>query len=130
MEIRNKFAHLHSVDTYEKCFEQTNNYGQLKKLFEIDEEGDSLEKDMEYMFIVLSLDIAMILKKIRNTIQREMAIKYTQKRFTEVIKTKREEYNSHYPENAKAVDDFIKFIKDDLIAEVDIKIKDKVPPHV
>ena len=130
IEIRNKFAHLHSVDTYEKCFEQTNNYSQLKKLFRIDEEGDSLEKDMEYMFIVLSLEIAMILKKINEKIISEMAIKYTQRRFTEAIKIKRKEYNSQYPENAKAIDDFIKFIKDDLIIEVDKKVKDKVPPHV
>ena len=33
MEIRNKFAHIYSVDTFEKCFEQTNNYNKLKKLF-------------------------------------------------------------------------------------------------
>ncbi|MBA4259791.1 MAG: hypothetical protein C0446_11560 [Chitinophaga sp.] len=130
MEIRNKFAHLHSVDTFEKCFEQTNNYNQLKKLFGIDEEGESLEKDMEYMFIALSMDISMTLNKINERIHREMAVKYTQRRFTEAIKTKREEYKSKHPENAKAVDDFIKFIKDDLISEVDQKIKDNVPPHV
>jgi hypothetical protein len=59
-----------------------------------------------------------------------MAVKYTQRRFTEAIKIKREEYKSKHPENAIAVDGFIKYIKDDLIAEVDQKIKDKVPPHV
>lgn len=130
MEIRNKFAHIHSVDTFEKCFKQTNNYNKLKKLFGIDEEGESLEKDMEYMFIALSMDIAMALNKIKDRIHREMAVKYTQRRLTEAIKTKREEYNSKHPENARAVDDFIKFIKADEIAEVDQKIKDNVPPHV
>lgn len=130
MEIRNKFAHIHSVDTFEKCFEQTNNYNQLKKLFGIDKEGESLEKDMEYLFITLSIDIAMTLNKIKDRIHSEMAVKYTQRRFTEAIKTNREEYKSKYPENANAVDDFIKFIKDDLIAEVDQKIKDNVPPNV
>ncbi len=130
IEIRNKFAHLHSVDTFEKCFKQTNNYKQLKKLFGIDEEGESLEKDMEYMFIALSMDIAMSLNKIKNRIRSEMAVKYTQRRFTESIKTKREEYNSKHPENARAVDDFIKFIKTNLIAEIGQKIKENVPPHV
>jgi hypothetical protein len=130
MEIRNKFAHLHSVDTYEKCFAQTKNYNQLKKLLEIDKDGDNLEEDMGYLFIALSMDIAMTLNKIKERIYSEMAIKYTQRRFTEVIKTKREEYKSKHPENANAVDDFIKFIKDDLIAEVDQKIKDNVPPQV
>ena len=130
IEIRNKFAHIHSVDTFEKCFAQTNNYNQLKKLFGIDEEGDSLEKDMEYLFIALSMDIAITLNEIKDRIHSEMAVKYTQRRFTESIKTKREEYKSKHPENAIAVDDFIKYIKDDLIAEVDQKIKDKVPPHV
>jgi hypothetical protein len=129
MEIRNKFAHIHSVDTFEKCFAQTNNYNQLKKLFGIDEDGESLEKDMEYLFIALSMDIAITLNKIKDRIQSEMAVKYTQRRFTESIKTKREEYKSKHPENAIEVDDFIKFIKDDLIAEVDQKIKDNVPPH-
>jgi hypothetical protein len=130
MEIRNKFAHVYSIDTFEKCFEQTKNYNQLKKLFGIDKDGESLEKDMEYMFISLSMDIAITLNKIKDRIYSEMAVKYTQRRFTEVIKTKREEYKSKHPENAKAVDDFIKFIKDDLNAEVDQKIKDNVPPHV
>jgi hypothetical protein len=130
MEIRNKFAHLHSVDTFEKCFEQTNNYNQLKKLFGIDEEGECLENDMEYMFIALSMDISMTLNKIKDRIHSEMSVKYTQRRFTEAIKTKQEEYKSKHPENSIAVDDFIKFIKDGLIAEVDQKIKDNVPPHV
>ena len=130
MEIRNKFAHIHSVDTFEKCFEQTNSYSQLKKLFGIDEEEESLQKDMEYMFIALSIDIAMTLNKIKDRIHNEMAVKYTQRRFTEAIKAKREEYKSKHPENANAIDDFIKFIKDDLIAEVDQKIKDNIPPHV
>lgn len=130
MEIRNKFAHLHSVDTYEKCFAQTKNYNQLKKLFEIDKDGDNLEEDMEYLFIVLSMDIAMTLDKIKDRIYSEMAVKFTQRRFTELIKTKREEYKSKHPEYANAVDDFIKFIKDDLKVEVDQKIKNNVPPHV
>jgi hypothetical protein len=130
MEIRNKFAHIHSVDTFEKCFEQTNKYNQLKKLFGIDEAGESLEKDMEYLFIALSMDIAITLNKIKDRIHSEMVVKYTQRKFTETIKTKREEYKSKYPGNAIAVDDFINFIKDHLIAEVDQKIGDKIPPHV
>ena len=55
---------------------------------------------------------------------------YTQRRFTEAIKTKQVEYKSKHPENVKAVDGFINFIKDDLIAEVDQKIMDNVPHHV
>ncbi|MCW3110875.1 MAG: hypothetical protein JWQ09_5381 [Segetibacter sp.] len=30
MEIRNKFAHLAEVDTYEKCFKLLTNYNKLK----------------------------------------------------------------------------------------------------
>ncbi len=82
------------------------------------------------MFIALSMDIEMTLNKIKDRIHSEMAVKYTQRRFTEAIKTKRVEYMSKHPENAKAVDDFIEFIKDDLIADVDQKIMDNVPPHV
>lgn len=130
MEIRNKFAHVYSVDTFERCFTQTKNYNQLKKLYGIDEDGESLEKDMEYLFISLSMDIAMTLNKLKDRIYSEMAVKFTQRRFTEAIKTKREEYKSKHPENTNAVDDFIKYIKDDLITEVDQKIKDNVPPHV
>src|SRR5688572_22400968 len=36
MEVRNKFAHVYMVDTFEKCFALTKNYNQLKKLFDID----------------------------------------------------------------------------------------------
>lgn len=82
------------------------------------------------MFIALSMDMAMTLNKIKERIHSEMAVKYTQRRFSDAIKTKREAYVSKHPENANAVDDFIKFIKDDLISEVDQKIKDNVPPHV
>jgi len=130
MEIRNKFAHVYSIDTFEKCFIQTKNYNQLKKLFGIDEDGESLEKDMKYLFISLSMDIALTLNKLKDRIRSETAVKYTQRRFIEAIKIKREEYKSKHPENAKSVDDFIKYIKDDLIAEVDQKIKDNIPPHV
>jgi len=129
MEIRNKFAHVYSVDTFEKCFALTKNYNQLKKLFDIDKEGENQEKDMEYMFISLSLEIANTLDEIGNNIYRQMAVKYTQRKLTEVIKNKREEYKLKKPANAEAVDDFIDFIKVELINEVDEKIKNNVQPH-
>jgi hypothetical protein len=129
MEVRNKFAHVYQVDTFEKCFALTKNYNQLKKLFGIDEDGESIEKDMEYMFISLSLDIANTLKQLKAKIYSEMAIKYTQRRFTEAIKDKREEYKLKKPSNAEAVDDFIEYIKADLIKEVDEKIANNVAPH-
>ncbi|HEV7333651.1 MAG TPA: hypothetical protein VGN63_21635 [Flavisolibacter sp.] len=129
MEVRNKFAHVYKVDTFEKCFALTKNYNQLKKLFDIDKDGENKEKDMEYMFISLSLDIANTLKEIGDRIYREMAIKYTQRRFTEAIKSKRAEYKLMKPSHAEAVDDFIDFIKTDLINEVDEKIKNNIPPH-
>lgn len=97
MEVRNKFAHIYSVDTFEKCFALTKNYNQLKKIFRIDKDGESLEKDMEYMFISLSLDIASILKKLREKIYHEMAIKYTQRKFTDAVKRKKEEYKLKAP---------------------------------
>src|ERR1035437_2775448 len=114
MEVRNKFANI---------------YYQLKKIFGIDKDGESLEKDMEYMFISLSLDIANTLNEIKDRIYSEMAVKYTQRRFTEAIKTKREEYKSKNPSNSHAVDDFIKYIKADLLNEVAEKIKNRIPPH-
>jgi hypothetical protein len=129
MEARNKFAHVYSVDTFEKCFALTKNYNQLKKLFGIDKDGQNQEKDMEYMFISLSLDIANTLKEIGDKIYREMAIKYTQRKFTEAIKNKREEYKIKNPSNAAAIDDFIDFIKVDLTKEVEEKIKNNVQPH-
>lgn len=130
MEVRNKFAHVYLVDTFEKCFALTKNYNQLKKLFGIDESGENMEKDMEYMFISLSLDIANTLKELSHRIYSEMAVKYTQRRFTEAIKTKRDEYKLEKPSNAAAVDDFIDYIKADLLSEVDEKIKNNVPPHI
>ncbi|HLW42278.1 MAG TPA: hypothetical protein VKY82_07920, partial [Flavobacterium sp.] len=94
MEVRNKFAHVYSVDTFQKCFALIKNYNQLKKFFEIDEEDDNLEEDMTYMFISLSLDLANTLSKLRKRIYKEMAVKYTQRRFTEAIKSKREDFSS------------------------------------
>ena len=130
MEVRNKFAHVYSVDTFEKCFALTKNYNQLKKLFGIDEDGENQEKDMEYMFISLSLDITNTLKEIGDKIYSEMAVKYTQRRFFEAIKNKREEYKEKNPSNAEAVDDFVNYIKTDLLEEVEEKIKFNVPPHI
>ncbi len=130
MEVRNKFAHVYSVDTFEKCFALTKNYNQLKKLFGIDKDGESQEKDMEYMFISLSLDIAKTLKEIGEKIYSEMAVKYTQRRFTEAIKNKREEYKEKNPSNVEAVNDFINYIKADLLEEVEEKIKKNIPPQI
>jgi hypothetical protein len=130
MEIRNRFAHINSVNTFEKCFALTGNYQRLKKIFEIDEDGESLEKDMETMFCVLSMDITTSLAKINESINSDMAIRYTQRRWTEAIKEKREEYKIQNPENADIVDDFINYIKNILIQEVDEKIEKKIPPHI
>lgn len=130
MEIRNRFAHINSVDTFEKCFALTGNYQRLKKIFEIDEDGESLEKDMETMFCVLSMDITNSLAKINESISSDMAIRYTQRRWTEAIKEKREEYKIQNPENADIFDDFINYIKNILIQEVDEKIEKKIPPHI
>jgi hypothetical protein len=129
MEVRNKFAHILFVDTFEKCFSLTNNYNQLKKLFGIEENSDDLEKDMEYMFISLSLDISNNLKEINSKILSEMVVKYTQRRFTEAVKSKKEEYILKNPSNKKAVNDFIEYIKADLLNEVDEKIKNNITPH-
>jgi hypothetical protein len=131
MEVRNKFAHIYAIDTFEKCFALTNNYNKLKKLFGIDEEGnEGLEKDMEYMFITLSLDIANTLNSIKDRIYKEMAVKYTQRKFTEEIKNKKDQYKINNPKNAEAIEDFIKYIKDNLLKEVDEKIENKIPPHI
>jgi hypothetical protein len=130
MEIRNKFAHLSAVDSFEKCFAQTGNYKRLKKLFDVDEDGESLEKDMETMFCVLSIDISGTLKTIIENLYKDMAVKYTQRKWTETIREKREDYKKKNPENAIAVDDFIDFIKNILLEEVDQKIENKIPPHV
>lgn len=129
MEVRNKFAHVYIVDSFEKCFALTKNYTLLKKLFCVDEDGENIEKNMEYLFISLSLDIAGTLKEIGDKINKEMAVKYTQRRFTEAIKNKRNEYKDMQPTHAEAVDAFIDFIKFDLIKEVDEKIKNNIPPH-
>lgn len=130
MEIRNKFAHLSAVDSFEKCFAQTGNYKRLKKLFDVDEDGESLEEDMETMFCVLSIDISGTLKTIIENLYKDMAVKYTQRKWTETIREKREDYKKKNPENAIAVDDFIDFIKNILLEEVDQKIENKIPPHV
>ncbi|WP_294675592.1 hypothetical protein [uncultured Fluviicola sp.] len=130
MEVRNKFAHLYSVDTFEKCFALTKNYNQLKKLFEVDKEGDNLEEDMTYMFISLSLDLANTLKELRERIFKEMAVKYTQRRFTEVIKSSKGDFIKAHPDKSEAVEDFMDYLKAILIDEVDEKIKNKNPPHI
>ena len=130
MEIRNKFAHILSVDTFEKCLPLTNNYEKLKKIFGIDENGsEGLEKDMEYVFICLSLDISNNLKEIHREILSKMAVKYTQRKFTEAVKAKKEEYNVKNPSKAETVNEFIEFIKIDLLKEVEEKIKNKAKPH-
>jgi hypothetical protein len=130
MEIRNKFAHLYSINTFEKCFEQTKNYNRLKKVYSIDEDGDSQEEDMESMFSVLSMDIAKLISEIKEALHSEMVVKFTQRRFSETVKEKREEYKSMNPENADAVEHFIDYIKAELLKEVDKKIENNVPPHI
>jgi hypothetical protein len=130
MQIRNKFAHMYSVDTFEKCFEQTKNYNRLKKIYGIDENGNSLEEDMETMFSVLSMDIAKLISEIKEELYCEMAVKYTQRRFSETVKEKREHYKSLYIENAEAVEHFINFIKAELLKEVDKKIENKIQPNI
>ncbi len=129
MEIRNKFAHIYHVDTFEKCFELTKNYNRLKKLFEITKEGESLEEDMYYMFVSLSFDILIKLEEIQKTAIKEKAVKHTHKIFTEEIKDKKEEFKKNNPSKAQAVDDFIAFIKTNLITEVDEKIKKLSSPE-
>jgi hypothetical protein len=130
MEIRNKFAHLYSIDTFEKCFEQTKNYNRLKKIYGIDESGESLEEDMEAMFSVLSMDIAKLISDIKDELYSEMAVKYTQRKFSEAVKEKREKYKLMNPENSVAVEHFIDYIKAELLKEVDKKIENKEPPHI
>src|SRR5687768_10786119 len=66
MEVRNKFAHLNSVDTFEKCFAMLGNYKRLKAIFGVDAEGDSQEEDMQTMFCVLSMDLTSTLGKIND----------------------------------------------------------------
>lgn len=130
MEVRNKFAHVYSVDTFEKCFALTKNYNQLKKIFEIDEDGANLEEDMTYMFISLSIDLANTLSELRDRIYKEMAVKYTQRRFAEAIKTKREDFIKDNPDKCEGVEDFIEYIKEILKKEVDEKIENNTPPHI
>ena len=130
MEVRNKFAHVYSVDTFEKCFAITKNYNLLKKLFGIDSIGDNLENDMEQMFISLSLEISYTLNEIKDKIHSEMAKKYIERRFTEAIKTKRDEYKLRNPANAETLEDFIQYIKTGLITEVDEKINNNIAPHI
>ncbi|MBG6111910.1 hypothetical protein H4V97_000739 [Flavobacterium sp. CG_23.5] len=130
MEIRNKFAHINSIDTFEKCFTVTNNYKKLKKIFEVDEDGENLEEDMETMFCILSLDISATLRIIKENLYKDMAVKYTQRRWTQIIKEKREEYIKINPLNAQAVEDFITYIKNILQQEVDDKIENRITPHI
>jgi hypothetical protein len=130
MEIRNKFAHLYSIDTFEKCFEQTKNYNRIKKIYGIDESGESLEEDMEAMFSVLSMDIAKLISEINAELHSEMAVRYTQRNFSEAVKEKREQYKLMNPENSFAVEHFIDYIKAELLKEVDKKIENNELPHI
>lgn len=129
MEVRNKFAHLNSVDTFEKCFAMLGNYKRLKAIFGVDAEGDSLEDDMQTMFCVLSMELTSTLAKINDDITKDMAIRFTRRRWTEAIKEKREEYKEKNPSHAEAVDGFIRYVKDILVEEVDEKLKNNIPPH-
>lgn len=129
MEVRNKFAHINSIDTFEKCFSKLGNYKRLKAIFGVDEKGDSLEEDMQIMFCVLSMDLTTTLAKINSDITKDMAVKYTRRRWSEVIKEKREEYKKTNPSHADAVDGFIDYVKAILLDEVDEKIKNNIEPR-
>jgi hypothetical protein len=130
MEVRNKFAHLNTVDTFEKCFAILGNFQTLKKLFEVDEDGDSPEENMQTMFCVLSMDITSTLAKINDDILKDMAVRYTRRRWSEVIKEKRDEYKVKNPLHSEAVDGFIEYMKGLLLQEVDEKIENGPSPHV
>ncbi|MFV8356002.1 hypothetical protein ACNQGB_07465 [Flavobacterium sp. XS1P32] len=64
MEIRNKFAHISDVDTFEKCFSLTTNYNRLKKLLNESEKGNNLEEKMKNMFLILAVQISNKLSEI------------------------------------------------------------------
>ncbi len=64
MEIRNKFAHLSAVDTFEKCFISTGKYDRLKKLLNVDEKGNSVEEKMKNMFLILAAEMSNKLSEI------------------------------------------------------------------
>ena len=81
------------------------------------------------MFISLSIDLSNTLSELRDRIYKEMAIKYTQRRFIEAIKSKRQEFIDAYPEKGEAITEFIEYIKDELKKEVDEKIENNTPPH-
>lgn len=130
MEIRNKFAHLYSVDTFEKCFALIGNYNKLKRYYGLGEKKEFQEKDLEYLFTKLSIDISNILKHINDKILNEMALKYSNRIFSETITYKREEYITKNPSNADAVKDFISYIKEIIIKEIDDKIENNTPPHI
>jgi hypothetical protein len=130
MEIRNKFAHVNSVDTFEKCFKLLGNYTRLKKLLQIDIKEDSIEKEMETIFCMLSIDITSSLAIIRDNLYKDMAKKYTQRRWSEVFKERKQDYKKENPHHAAAVDDFIRYLKNILIQEVDENIKNQIPPQV
>jgi hypothetical protein len=129
MEVRNKFAHLNSIDTFEKCFSILGNYKRLKTIFGVDVEGDSLEEDMQTMFCVLSMDLTMTLQKIRDEISKDFAKKYTSRRWFEIFKEKKVEYKEKHPTHAGSVDHFVTYIKRFMLEEVDEKIMNNVPPH-
>ena len=130
MEVRNKFAHINHVDTFEKCFAILGNYKRLKFIFGVDSDGNSLEMDMQTMFSVLSMDMTLSLTKINENITKNMAERFAKRRMMELIKERREEYKKLNPSQAEAIDGFIEYVKGVLLEEVDEKINNNIPPHL
>lgn len=75
MEIRNKFAHIHKVDTFEKCFELTGNYQRLKKIINKKPIAKTLEIEMHIVFCELSVEMSNILINISENIHKGIYIR-------------------------------------------------------
>lgn len=116
-EIRNKFAHLLSVDSFEKCFEilkdKKNKF--LSTFGDKIEESEDEEIKLSICFSILCLSLGIWLQLI---LKKTSFDKSQDLKKTTVIESMRQFFN--IPENQKeTIEEHLKFI-DKLIGEIEV----------
>ena len=116
-EIRNKFAHLHSVDSFEKCFEILNDKkNKFLKTFgdKIDEqENEEIKLSICFSILCISLGVWLQLILKKTSFDKSQDLKKTT-----VIESMRQFFN--IPEGQKdTIEEHLKFV-DNLIQDIEV----------
>lgn len=112
MEIRNKFAHLNSVDSFESCFTLIkNSFNLLEEWYPTKTKLATPEENMRYAFIRLSEDLIGSLDKLFDDTVKVLAEKYFYNSVGKSFMTKREDYLTDNRSHQVALESYEAYLK-------------------